>query len=121
MASSLKQGDIIMMNFNPTKGHEQRGYRPALIISNDDFNEMCGGMIRVVAITSNEKDFPLHIELPSGLPIHGKVLLDHERTIDSLASDRECKYICTVPDDFLDQIIDTLYLTYKKAVRDKHN
>lgn len=57
---ALKQGDIIMMNFNPTKGHEQSRYRPALIVSNDDFNMMCGGMIKVVAITSNEKDFPLH-------------------------------------------------------------
>ncbi|WP_270022525.1 type II toxin-antitoxin system PemK/MazF family toxin, partial [Lactobacillus crispatus] len=30
------QGDVIMMNFDPTKGHEQAGYRPALVVSNDD-------------------------------------------------------------------------------------
>lgn len=115
MKEKFHQGDIIMMNFNPTKGHEQCGYRPALIVSNDDFNIMCGGMIEVAAITSNEKDFPLHIKLPNGLPIHGKVLLDHERTIDSLSSDRECKYICTVPDNFLDEIIEKINLIHKKS------
>ena len=111
----LKQGDIIMMNFNPTKGHEQTGYRPALVISYDDFNTMCGGMVKVVAITSNEKEFPLHIELPDGLPIHGKAELDHERTIDSNSPARACEYRCTVPDEFLNDIIQKLSLTYQKS------
>jgi mRNA interferase MazF len=34
----VKQGDIIKMNFNPQRGHEQAGYRPAVVISNDFFN-----------------------------------------------------------------------------------
>ena len=33
-----KQGDIIMMNFNPQAGHEQGGRRPALVISNASFH-----------------------------------------------------------------------------------
>ena len=37
MNHNFKQGDIIEMNFNPAKGTEQQGYRPALIISNDDY------------------------------------------------------------------------------------
>ena len=35
----VKQGDIIKVNFNPQAGHEQAGYRPALVISNDFFNQ----------------------------------------------------------------------------------
>ncbi|WP_270450986.1 type II toxin-antitoxin system PemK/MazF family toxin [Lactobacillus crispatus] len=112
---TFNQGDIIMMNFDPTKGHEQHGYRPALVVSSDDFNVMCGGVIKVVAITSNEKDFPLHIEIPAGLPIHGRVELDHERSIDSRSKDRECKYVCSVPSEFLDEILQKLGLTYKKS------
>ena len=104
-----------MMHLNPTKGHEQSGYRPALIVSNDDFNMMCGGMIKVVAITSNEKDFPLHIELPDDLPIHGKVELDHERTIGSSSPARACEYRCTVPAEFLNDILQKISLTYKKS------
>ena len=34
----VRQGDIIKLNFNPQAGHEQAGYRPALVISNDFFN-----------------------------------------------------------------------------------
>ncbi len=112
MKKRLKQGNIIYMNFDPTKGHEQEGYRPALVVSNDDYNEMCGGMIKVLPITTNEKDFPLHVSLPEGLPVHGKVLLDHERTIDSLSPERACKYKCAVPDDFLNDVIDRIKLTY---------
>ncbi len=112
---AFKQGDIIMMNFDPTKGHEQNGYRPALVVSSDDFNLMCGGVIKVVAITTNEKEFPLHIEIPVGLPIHGKVELDHERSIDSQSRDRKCKYVCSVPDEFLDEILQKLALIYKKS------
>ena len=35
----VKQGDIIKINLNPSKGHEQAGYRPAVVISNDFFNK----------------------------------------------------------------------------------
>lgn len=34
----VSQGDIIKVNFNPQKGHEQAGYRPAVVVSNDFFN-----------------------------------------------------------------------------------
>ncbi len=115
MTTDFKQGDIIKLNFNPTKGHEQRGWRPALVVSDDEFNKVCGGMIRVAAITTNEKEFPLHVELPAGLPVYGKVMLDQERTIDSQAEQRNCQYACSVPDDFLDKIINTEQLIYKKS------
>lgn len=107
------QGDLIKLNFNPTKGHEQRGFRPALVVSSDDFNELCGGLIKVVAITSEIKDFPLNMTLPDGLPIHGQVLLSQERSIDTQASDRECSKVGKVPDDFLAEVLDLLALTYK--------
>ena len=35
----VSQGDIIKVSFNPQKGHEQAGYRPAVVISNDFFNQ----------------------------------------------------------------------------------
>lgn len=35
----LKQGDIIKLNFNPQSGHEQAGYRPALVVSNEVFHQ----------------------------------------------------------------------------------
>lgn len=68
-----KQGDILWVNLNPTQGHEQQGKRPVLVVSNDDFNELCGGMVKIASITSTMRPFPLHVQVPAGLPIHGMV------------------------------------------------
>ena len=54
-----KQGDIAFLDFNPTKGHEQAGKRPCIVISNNVFNKNTK-MTIVCPITSNEKEFPTH-------------------------------------------------------------
>lgn len=108
--ASLLPGQLIKLDLSPTVGHEQRGYRPALVISNADFNQLCGGMIRVLPITSNMRPFPLHIPLPDGLPIHGVVELEHERTID--LGFREFKLVGHVPLAFLANIRGLISQTY---------
>lgn len=105
MARRFYQGDLIKMDFNPTRGHEQRGFRPALVVSNDDFNELCGGLIKVVAITSEIKEFPLNMKLPDGLPVHGQVLLSQERTIDSSSVAREYSKVGSVPKAFWKKLL----------------
>ena len=52
-----EQGDVIYLNFNPTIGHEQKGKRPAIVLSKKVFN-LYTNMILVCPIASNEKDFP---------------------------------------------------------------
>ena len=47
-----KQGDIILVNLSPTSGHEQNGFRTAIVISNNIFNEKTNMSI-VCPITSN--------------------------------------------------------------------
>ncbi|MCT3602300.1 type II toxin-antitoxin system PemK/MazF family toxin [Lactobacillus acidophilus] len=113
MARRFHQGDLIKMNFNPTRGHAQRGFRPALVVSNDDFNELCGGLIKVVAITSEIKEFPLNMKLPDGLPVHGQVLLSQEQTIDSSSVAHECTKVGSVPKAFLEEALEKITLTYK--------
>ena len=76
-----KQGDVIFLDFNPTKGHEQRGKRPAVVISNNVFNKGTK-MIIVCPITSNLKDFPTHYILEDTKKIKGSVLCEHIRSID---------------------------------------
>ena len=56
------QGDIITMDFNPQKGHEQSGRRPAVILSNDILNHH-SSMAFVCPITNTNKHHPFHIEL----------------------------------------------------------
>lgn len=76
-----KQGDIAYLDLNPTKGHEQSGMRPCIIISNDIFNKNTK-MAIVCPISSNEKTFPTHYLLHDSKKIHGSVLCEHIRSID---------------------------------------
>lgn len=101
----VKQGDIIMIDFSPSIGHEKTKHRPGLVVSNNDYNSYCGGIILVCPI-SHAKDFPLHIDLPVGLKTDGKVLCEHIRALDINA--RPYKYVETVSDVFIKKISDIL-------------
>ena len=79
-----QQGDIVYVDLNPTKGHEQGGFRPAIIISNNLFNTKTN-MVMACPITSNLKEFPTHYILEDTKKIRGAVLCEHIRSIDYLA------------------------------------
>ncbi len=106
----LSQGQIIKVSFDPGKGHEQKKTRPAIVLSNDDFNQLCGGMVKVAPITSNTKYFPLHIKLPALENVHGVVELDQERTLD--LSDRSFELLDEVPQSFLADVLKVNNATY---------
>ena len=97
-----KQGDVIFLNFNPTKGHEQAGFHPAVVISNNVFNQNTK-MVMVCPITSNDKYFPTHYNLEDTKNIHGAVLCEHIRSIDY--ESRNVKFVEKLSDnDFLSVI-----------------
>ena len=95
-------GDIIYLDLNPTKGHEQNGKRPAIVISNAAFN-INTKMAIVCPITSNCKYFPTHYNLEDSVKIKGSVLCEHIRSIDYEI--RNVKFIERASDnDFLSVI-----------------
>jgi len=56
----LLRGDIIWADLNPTKGHEQTGVRPVLIISHEAFNKYSGTVIALALTSQPQKaEFPL--------------------------------------------------------------
>lgn len=57
------RGDVWLLNLNPTRGHEQAGTRPALIVSVDLFNQGAAGLVVVLPITSKAKGIPFHVEI----------------------------------------------------------
>ena len=77
-------GDLIWTDFDPTRGREQAGRRPALVISSATFTGNTGLAV-VCRITSRVRPFPTSVVLPSGLPISGEILTSHIRSIDTLA------------------------------------
>ena len=77
-------GDLIWTDFEPSKGREQAGRRPALAISARAFTAYTGLAV-VCPITSRVRPFPTSVVLPPGLPVAGEILLSHVRSIDTLA------------------------------------
>ena len=77
-------GDLIWTDFDPTKGREQAGRRPALVVSPAAFTENTGLAI-VCPITSRVRPFPTSVVLPSSSPIEGEILTSHIRSIDTQA------------------------------------
>ena len=79
----ILRGDIYWADLNPTRGNEQSGFRPVLIISEDIFNERSGTVI-AFAITSKEPKvgFPLVFELTDkNLPKRSWVKISQIRTL----------------------------------------
>jgi mRNA interferase MazF len=77
-------GDLIWTDFDPRRGREQSGRRPALVVSVAAFTRNTGFAI-VCPITSRVRPFPTSVVLPGGLAIAGEILLSHIRSIDVLA------------------------------------
>lgn len=75
------QGDIIEVDFDPTRGHEPSKKRPALVVSSYDFN-ISNSMTIVCPITSNLAPFFLHEDLPDDCCVRGTVVMEQLRAID---------------------------------------
>jgi len=79
----ILRGEIRWADLNPTRGREQAGLRPVLILSHDIFNERSGTVI-AVAITSQPQKagFPLTLELRGvNLPKRSWVKISQIRTL----------------------------------------
>ena len=74
-------GDLVWLTFDPQAGHEQRGRRPALILSPRIYNAKARLAI-ACPITSQVKGYPFEVPLPSGSSIAGVVLADHVKNLD---------------------------------------
>ena len=81
----ILRGDIYWADLNPTRGHEQAGRRPVVVISQDVFNERSGTII-AMAITSQiqRAGFPLtHKLLGGGLEKETWVKVSQVRTLST--------------------------------------
>ena len=83
--SDIKRGEIHLVSFDPTVGHEIQKTRPALIIQNDIGNQYSLLTI-VAAITSKVSSVPVEVVVDStqssGLEVRSAIRLDQIRTVD---------------------------------------
>jgi mRNA interferase ChpB len=100
MVSRVKfgRGDIVMVNLDPTEGHEQQGMRPALVLSTSAFNAL--GVVLVAPITQGG-NFARHAGFAaslggSGTKTQGAALVNQGRMLDLEA--RKAKRVETAPE-----------------------
>ncbi|WP_274652694.1 type II toxin-antitoxin system PemK/MazF family toxin [Paenibacillus humicola] len=75
------RGDLVWLDFDPQAGHEQAGRRPAIVLSEADFNDLTGFAL-VCPITNHVKGYPFEVVLPDGLLFTGVVLTDQLKSLD---------------------------------------
>lgn len=99
------KGDYITLTFDPQSGHEQRGHRPALVVSHDLFNKHTGLCI-VCPITNTKRDFPFHVPIPENQGVSGYVMVEQIKSIDFRS--RKVKRIGRAPQQTLQETLSIL-------------
>lgn len=100
-----KKGDFIVASFDPQSGHEQKGRRPALVISNNLFNEATGLTI-VCPITNTNCNIPFHIEISDASSLTGFIMVEQLKSIDYIS--RQVKFIETADKQTLNEVLSIL-------------
>lgn len=106
MSYIAKQGDIIKLNFDPQAGHEQKGRRPAIVISNKSFNNFTRKAAMVCPITNTDKGIPIQVKLDDRTRTTGIIMCDQAKILD--ISNRNAEFIEEVPKDILLDVIDII-------------
>jgi mRNA interferase MazF len=95
------RGDIVWLNFDPQAGHEQKGKRPALVLSPQEYNKKTGLAI-FCPITSQIKGYPFEVEINSK-KISGAILSDQVKSLDWKI--REVEFITAVSKPVVDEVL----------------
>jgi mRNA interferase MazF len=99
----VSQGDIIKIDFDPQVGHEQAGYRPAVVISNDYAINRHRNVVYICPVTNTSTPYPTHVPLDSRTKTTGVVLCEHGKALD--LNKRTFVFVEKCPDDILSEVI----------------
>jgi mRNA interferase MazF len=100
-----KKGDFITVTFDPQSGHEQKGRRPALVVSNTLFNQQTS-LVIVCPLTTTDRGYPFHVAVTKNPNVTGFVMVEQVKSIDYRA--RQAKSIGKASDDLLDEVLSIL-------------
>lgn len=112
---NLEFGDIIKINFSPSKGHEQKGYKPGLVISDPITQKELNGIVTIVPITNTMSIFFTRINLNKyNIQTKGDILMDQVKALD--LSEREFLFIEKAPKEVLSQCNIIFNAIYEKLL-----
>jgi mRNA interferase MazF len=101
---SPEKGDIVWIDFNPQLGHEQKGRRPALVISHKKYNEKVG-LALFCPITSKNKPYPFNVSIAQ-TKIQGTILSDQVKSLDWTC--RNIEFIEKIGQSTLEEVIEKI-------------
>ena len=96
------KGDILKLSFDPQSGHEQKGWRPALVISNFTFNKATGFTV-VCPITNTNREYPFHVPISEKSVVTGVIMVDQTKSLDYRK--RNAKYLSKVSKELLMEVM----------------
>jgi len=100
----MKRGDIYLVTLDPTKGREQLGRRPVLIVSPAPFNEAIGAPVVLPITTGGAFARRLGFAVPTaGVKTTGVVRCDQPRVLDIEA--RGGRKADTLPPEIMDEVL----------------
>lgn len=95
------RGDIVYLDFDPTKGHEQRGHRPALVVSPRSYNAK-SSLALFVPITRQQKGYPFEVALPAEMQTEGVILADQIKSLGWNA--RRVQFVESAPERVVEEV-----------------
>lgn len=95
-----QKGDLVWINFDPTIGREQKGLRPAIIVSQNVFNKK-SSLTYVCPITSVAKNYPYRIKITTK-NIKGFIMIEHLKSIDWQG--RKLKFVEKAPLEIIESV-----------------
>jgi mRNA interferase MazF len=98
MAYVPERGDVVWITFNPQAGHEQKGRRPAVVLSPKAYNGKVG-LALLCPVTSQVKGYPFEVAIPDGLSVNGVILSDQVKSLDWRA--RKAEKAGVLPEDVI--------------------
>ena len=99
------QGDFVTITFDPQAGHEQKGRRPAFVVSVSGFNRATGFAF-CCPITNTDRKTPFHVGVPHGSGLSGYVMCEQIKSVDFRT--RDIKRIGSAPQEFLDEVLSVI-------------
>jgi len=99
-----ERGDIVWLDFDPQTGHEQRGKRPALVLSLGEYNKKIGLGV-FCPITNQEKGYPFEVKIHHE-EVTGVVLSDQVKSQDW--TQREIKFIAKATEEEIKAVIEKI-------------
>ena len=107
----VKQGDVLRISFNPQKGHEQAGFRPAVVVSNRLLNKK-SIIAFLCPVTHTKRNNPFHYQLTEYDFVDGYVMCDQIKAMD--LETRDYSIIGKLSNEDITEVINRIEMIIEK-------